>query len=141
MDFDIGSNQYRNAMNSIEIDGLGQFSFEFTRRHNEMMLRGTLFDSKGELAAKIAESSLLLNIRGEFEVLTEPSVVKVIRRGNEEVVLEVKFLDKDHVQINKAKLFTSKGRPFEVTPTFWKLGESSHSGEFRDCTGGPVQLA
>jgi hypothetical protein len=141
MDFDIGSNQYRNALNSIEIDGLGQFSFEFTRRYNEMMLRGALFDSKGELTAKIAESSLLLNIRGEFEVLTEPSVVKVIRRGNEEVVLEVKFLDKDHVQINKARLFTSKGHPFEVTPTFWKLGESSHSGEFRDCAGGPVQLS
>ncbi len=140
MDFDIGSNQYRNATNSIEIDGLGQFSFEFNRRYNETALRGLIFDRSGGLAAKIADSSLDLNIRGEFETLSEPSVIKLVRRQTQEVLLEVKFLDKDRIQIHKAKLYTGKGHPFEVTPTSWKLGENSHSGEYKDCAGGPVQL-
>jgi len=140
MDFDIGSNLYRNAANSIEIDGLGQFSFEHNRRYNEMTLRGLLFDLRGNLAAKIAESSLGLNIHGEFEMVSESSVVKVVRRETQEVLLEVKFLDKDRVQIHKAKLFTGKGLPFEVTPTHWRIGDTSHSGESVDCAGGPVQL-
>ena len=53
MDFDIGSNQYRNADNGIEIDGMAQFSFEHNRRYNEMMLRGLIFDQQGALVAKI----------------------------------------------------------------------------------------
>jgi hypothetical protein len=141
MDFDIGSNHYRNATAGIEIDGLGQFSFEYNRRYNEMTLRGLLFDRRGNLAAKIAESSLGLNIQGEFEMVSEPSAVKVVRRETQEVLLEVKFLDKDRVQIHKAKLFTGKGRPFEVTPTHWKIGDTIHSGESVDCEGKPVQLA
>ena len=140
MDFDIGSNQFRNATNNIEIDGLGQFTFEFNRRYNEMVLRGLIYDRSGGLAAKIADSSLDLNIRGEFEVLSEPSVLKLVRRQTQEVLLEVKFLDKDRIQIHKAKLYTGKGHPFEVTPTAWRLGENAHSGEYKDCAGGPVQL-
>ena len=140
MDFDIGSNRYRNASNSIEIDGMGQFSFEYNRRYNEMTLRGLIFDRNGGLAAKIIESSLDLNIRGEFEVLSAPSVIKLLRRETKDVLLEVKFLDNDRVEISKAKLYTGKGRPFEVTPTAWSLAGNSHSGEYKDCTGGPVQL-
>ncbi len=141
MDFDIGSNHYRNTSNSIEIDGLGQFSFEFNRRYNEMTLRGFVYDQKGNMVGKIAESSLAVNIQGEFEMRTEPSVVKVLRRGAEEVILEVKFLGKDHIQIHKAKLNTVKGRPFEVTPKYWKIGDDApHSGEDVDCNGNAVSL-
>lgn len=141
MDFDIGSNHYRNASNSIEIDSLGQFSFEFNRRYNEMTLRGFVYNQKGNMVGKIAESSLAVNIQGEFEMRTEPSVVKVLRRGTEEVILEVKFLDKDHVQIQKAKLYSIKGRPFEVTPKHWKIGDDApHSGEDVDCNGNAVSL-
>lgn len=140
MDFDIGSNQFKNASNGIEIDGMGQFSFEYNRRHNEIMMRGLIFDRNGSLVAKIIESTLDLNIRGEFELVTEAAVVKLIRRDTREVLLELKFTDKDRVQIHQAKLFTCKGRPFEVAPKSWKIGENSHSGEYQDCAGGPVQL-
>lgn len=140
MDFDIGSNQYRNAKSSIEIDGMGQLVFEHNRRYNEMVLRGFIFDRNGGLTAKIADSSLELNIRGEFELFSESSAIKLVRRATQEVLLEIKFLDNDRVQIHQAKLYTGRGRPFEVTPTAWKLADSSHSGEYTDCAGGPVQL-
>lgn len=140
MDFDIGSNQFKNASNGIEIDGMGQFSFEANHRYKEMMVRGLIFDSNGSLVAKIVESTLDLNIRGEFELVTEPGVVKLIRRNTHEVLLEVKFLDNDHVQIHTAKLFTGRGHALEITPMLWKLGDNSHSGEYKDCAGGPVQL-
>ena len=141
MDFDIGSNHYRNASNSIEIDGLGQFSFEYNRRYNEMTLRGFVYDQKGNLVGKIAESSLAINIQGEFEIRPEPSIVKLLRRETEEVLLEVKFQDRDHVQIHKAKLYSIKGRPFEVTPKHWKLGDDApHSGEDVDCGGNAASL-
>ena len=141
MDFDIGSNHYRNASNSIESDGMSHLLFEFNRRYNEMTLRGFVYDQKGNMVGKIAESSLAVNIQGEFEMQTEPSVVKLLRRETEEVLLEVRFLDKDHVQIHKAKLYTVKGRPFEVTPTHWKIGDDApHSGEDVDCNGKPVSL-
>ena len=141
MDFDIGSNHYRNASNSIEIDGLGQLTFEHNRRYNEMTLRGFVYDQRGNLVGKIAESSLVTNIQGEFETRTEPSVVKLLRRETEEVLLAVKFLDKDHVQIHKAKLYSIKGRPFEVTPKHWKLGDDApRSGEDTDCGGNAVSL-
>ena len=141
MDFAIGSNHYRNASNSIEIDGLGQFSFEHNRRYNEMTLRGFVYDKKGNLVGKIAESSLAINIQGEFEVRPEPSIVKLLRRETEEVLLEVKFQDRDHVQIHKAKLYSIKGRPFEVTPKHWKLGDDApHSGEDVDCGGNAASL-
>ncbi|HZC67681.1 MAG TPA: hypothetical protein VE201_03585, partial [Nitrospirales bacterium] len=86
-------------------------------------------------------SSLALNIQGEFETRSEPSVVKVLRRETEEVLLEVKFLDKDRVQIHRAKLYSIKGRPFEVTPKHWKIGDDApHSGEDMDCGGNPISL-
>src|SRR2546428_8158280 len=101
-----------------------------------MALRGFLYDKKGNMAGKIAESSLAMNIQGEFEMRSEPSVVKVLRRETEEVLLEVKFLGKDHVQIHKAKLYSIKGRPFEVTPKHWKIGDDApRSGEDIDCGG------
>src|SRR5256712_14045115 len=88
------------------------------------------------MAGKIAESSLAMNIQGEFEMRSEPSVVKVLRRETEEVLLEVKFLGKDHVQIHKARLYSIKGRPFEVTPKHWKIGDDApRSGEDIDCGG------
>ena len=141
MDFDIGSNHYRNAAPSIEIEGMPHLSFEHNRRYNEMTLRGFLYDTKGNLVGKIVESSLAANIQGEFEMRTEPSVVKVLRRETEQVLLEVKFLGKDHVQIHKAKLYSIKGRPFEVTPKHWKLGDDApHSGEDMDCNGNAASL-
>jgi hypothetical protein len=140
MDFDIGSNRYRNAANGIEIDGMAQFSFEHNRRYNEMMLRGLIFDQRGGLVAKIAENSLVLNVQGEFEMRSEHPVVKLLRRETEQVLLEVKFLDNDRVQIHKARLYTGKGKPFEVTPTEWKLKDETHSGENVDCDGKPVSL-
>ena len=140
MDFEIGSNHYRNAANRIVIDNVGQFMFEHNRRYNEMVLQGLIFDQNGTLAAKISESSLALNIRGEFEMRTEPGTIKLLRRENEELLLEVKVPDKDRVQIYKAKLFTGKGRPLEITQEFWKLGEQSHSKENLDCGGNPVEL-
>jgi hypothetical protein len=140
MDFDIGSNQYRNAADGIEIDGLAQLSFERNRRYNEMMLRGLIFDQRGTLVAKIAENSLAINLQGEFEMRSEHPVVKLLRRETEEVLLEVKFLDSARVQIHKARLYTGKARPFEVTPTLWRLGDDKHSGENIDCDGKPVSL-
>ena len=140
MDFDIGSNQYRNASEGIEIDGMVQFSFEHNRRYNEMMLRGLIFDQRGTLVGKISENSLAVNLQGEFEMHSEPPVVKLLRRETEEVLLEVKFLDGNRVQIHKARLYTGKGKPFEVTPALWKLKDDTHSGENVDCDGKPVSL-
>jgi len=141
MDFDIGSNHYRNAAPSIEIEGMPHLSFEHNRRYNEMTLRGFLYDTKGNLVGKIVESSLAINIQGEFEMRSEPSVVKLLRRETEKVILEAKFLDKNRVQIHKAKLYSIKGRPFEVTPKHWKLGDDApRSGEDIDCEGKPVSL-
>ncbi len=140
MDFDIGSNQYRNADSGIEIDGMATLSFEHNRRYNEMMLRGLIFDQRGTLVAKIAENSLAVNLQGEFEMRSEPRVVKLLRRETEDVLLEVKFLDGNRVQIHKAKLYTGKGKPFEVTPTLWKLKDETHTGENVDCEGKPVSL-
>ena len=140
MDFDIGSNHYRNAGSNIEIDGMSQFSFEHNRRYNEVMLHGLLFDQKGLLVGKISESALGLNIQGEFDMQADASTVKLIHRMSEEVLLEIQFLDKDRIQIHKAKLYSGKGHPFEVTPTFWRLGDDKHSGENIDCEGKPVSL-
>ncbi|TSA05230.1 MAG: hypothetical protein D4R81_00530 [Nitrospiraceae bacterium] len=140
MDFDIGSNQYRNASDGIEIDGMTQFSFEHNRRYNEMMLRGLIFDQRGSLVAKISENGLAMNLQGEFEMQSEYPVVKLLRRETEDVLLEVKFLDGNHIQIHKARLYTGKGKPFEVTPALWKLKDETHSGENVDCEGKPVSL-
>lgn len=140
MDFDIGSNQYRNADNGIEIDGMAQFAFEHNRRYNEMMLRGLVFDQQGTLVAKISENSLALNLQGVFEMRSEYPIVKLLRRETGDVLLEVKFLDANRVQIHKARLYTGKGKPFEITPTCWKLKDDTHSGENVDCDGKPVSL-
>jgi hypothetical protein len=140
VDFDIGSNFYRNAHSSIELDGMLQFSFENNRRYNEIMLKGMVFDQHGTLAARISENTLSLNIRGEYEMVCETSIVKLLHRGKQEVLLEVKFLDKEHVQIQNARLFTGRGRPFEVLPDMWRIADKSHSGESVDCAGEPVKL-
>src|SRR2546427_7651675 len=58
-------------------------------------LRGFVYDQKGNMVGKIAESSLAMNIQGEFEMRSEPSVVKVLLRETEEVLLEVKFQQQD----------------------------------------------
>jgi hypothetical protein len=140
MDFDIGSNHYRNAGPNIEIDGMSQFSFEHNRRYNEVMLHGLLFDLKGLQVGKISENALGTNIQGAFDIQADASIVKLIHRNSEEVLLEVKFLDKNRIQIHKAKLYSGKGRPFEITPTLWRLGDDKHSGENIDCEGKPVLL-
>jgi hypothetical protein len=140
MDFDIGSNTYKNAQGSIEIDGLSQLSFEHNRRYNEIMVQGMVFDQHGTLTARFSENTLSLNIRGEYEMVSDASVVKLLHKAKEEVLLEVKILDKERVQIQKAKLFTGKGRPFEVTSAMWRIADKSHSGETLDCAGQPVKL-
>lgn len=141
MDFDIGSNQYRNADPCIEIDGMVQFAFEHNRRYNEMMLLGLVFDQRGTMVAKISENSLSINHQGEFEMQAEYPVVKLLRRETEDVLLEIKFLDGgNRVQIVKARLYTGKGKPFEVTPKLWKLKDDTHSGENVDCGGKAVSL-
>ena len=140
MDFDIGGNLYHNAKGSLEIDGMQQFSFDYNRRYNETMLKGMVFDQHGTLAARISENTLSLNIRGEYEMVCEASVVKLVHREKQETILEVKFLDKDRVQIQKARLFTGRGRPFEVTPAMWRIADKSHSAESVDCAGEPVKL-
>jgi hypothetical protein len=140
MDFDIGSNFYRNAEGRIDIDGLSQLVFEYNKRYNELMLKGMVFDQHGTLAARISENTLALNIRGAFEIASERSVIKLLDRERRDVLLEVKFLDQDRVQIHKARLYTGRGRPFEVTPTMWRLGDKSHSGESADCGGKAVEL-
>src|SRR5947209_18698832 len=109
MDFDIGSNRYRNASNSIEIDGMAHLMFEFNRRYNEMTLRGFVYDQKGNMVGKIAESSLAMNIQGEFEMRSEPSVAKVLRRETEEVRLAARFLRRDDGQIPKPRRYSTNG--------------------------------
>ena len=141
MHFDIGGNQYRNASNLIEIDGMGHLLFEHNRRYNDMTLRGMLFDRNGNLVARISESSLALNLHGEFDIDVEASVVRVVMRESRDILLEIKFLDTEHVQIHKAKLYTGKGHLLEITPTSWTLGHDSHSGEIKDCVGEPVRLS
>ena len=140
MDIEIGSNVYRNAQGVIDIDGMTQFSFDHNRRYNETMLKGMVFDQHGTLAARISENSLSLNLRGEYEMVSDASVVKLLHREKQEVLLEVKFLDNERVQIHKARLFTGRGRPFEVTPSLWRIADKSHSGETLDCAGEPVKL-
>ena len=140
MDFDIGSNLYRNAHHSIEVDGIWQFSFEYNRRYNEMMLKGLIFDQNGTLAARISENSLSLNIRGEYEIVSDPLLVKLVRRENKKIILEVSFQNKDRVQIHLAHLHTGKGHALEITPTFWKINGKSHSGVSMDCEGQSVKL-
>jgi hypothetical protein len=140
MDLDIGSNLYRNAHNSIEVDGIWQFSFEYNRRYNEMMLKALIFDQNGTLAARISENSLSLNIRGEYEIVSDPLLVKLVRRENKKVILEVRFESNDRVQIHMAHLHTGKGHALEITSTFWKINSKSHSGESMDCEGEPVKL-
>jgi hypothetical protein len=140
MEFDIGSNMYRNAEGRLEIDGLSQLVFEHNKRYNEIMLKGMVFDQSGTLAARISENSLAMNIRGAFELVCEGSVIKLMHRETQESLLEVKFLDKERVQIHKAKLYTGRGRPFEVTPTQWRFADKTHSGESVDCGGEPVKL-
>ena len=140
MDFDIGSNSYQNAQGSIEIDGMNQLSFDYNRRYNEVMVKGMVFDQHGTLAARFSENTLSLNIRGEYEMVSEASVVKLLHKAKQEVLLEVKFLDKERVQIQKARLYTGRGRPFEVTPAMWRIGDQSHSAEVMDCAGEPVKL-
>ena len=55
-------------------------------------------------------------------------------------MIELKFLDKDHIQVHKARLYSGRGRQFEVTPTFWRLADDKHSGENLDCEGQPASL-
>ena len=141
MDFDIGSNVYRNAEARIDIDGLSQLVFDYNKRYNELMLKGMIFDQNGTLAARIAENTLALNIRGSFEITSEGPVIKVLDRETQNVLLELKFIDKNKIQLHKAKLYTGRGHPFEVTPTMWRLGDKTHSGESVDCGGKPVELS
>jgi hypothetical protein len=141
MDFEIGSNFYRNAEPSIEIDGMTQFSFDNNRRYNETMLKGMVFDQHGTLVARISENTLSFNLRGEYEIASDASFVKVLHRQKQEVLLEVKLLEKERVQIVKARLFTGRGKPFEVTPAMWRMADNTHTGETVDCAGGPVKLS
>jgi hydroxymethylpyrimidine pyrophosphatase-like HAD family hydrolase len=140
MDFDIGSNIYRNALSSIEVDGLWQFSFEYNRRYNEMMLKGLIFDQNGTMTAKLSENSLSFNVRGEYEIVSDPVTVKVLHRENRKVILEVTFQGRDRVQIHNAHLYTGKGHTLEITPTFWKINGKTHTHESMDCQGESLRL-
>jgi hypothetical protein len=120
---------------------MSQFSFEYNRRYNEVMLKGMIFDHHGTLAAKISENTLALNIRGEYDMVVEGSLVKVLHRERQEVLLEVKFLDQERAQIHKARLYSGKGHLLEVTPTTWKMGDKTHTGESVDCGGEAVKLS
>ena len=111
MDIEIGSNLYRNANGTIEVEGVPQIHVARHPSTGMLLVNFALFDSNGRMLAKVVDSTMMFNERRAYE-LTKTN--KSVAMKEERELTMVKHIMKAHMHAH-GWLLTDSQRPCECS--------------------------
>ncbi|WP_447973964.1 hypothetical protein [Nitrospira sp. Kam-Ns4a] len=139
MDMVIGSNLYRNADGTVEIEGLPQITVVL-RKSGGPLVSFVAYDDMGRVTGKIIDSTMAFNERRALELTKSATGVLVRNTETGRVVLQVDVKEDGRVVIPQAEFLTVKAHLLKVTPTEWTLEQKRMSGGDSDLGGKPVAI-
>jgi hypothetical protein len=140
MDVEVGSNLYRNTDGIIEIEGVPQIQVALKLATGALLVNFALFDADGKVAAKLNDSTLMINEKRAYEVTKTPKSLLLTHSASGTVILQMEMKAPDVVAITKGEFHTIKGHIFRITPTEWNIDKLRASGTTQDVKGKAVAL-
>jgi hypothetical protein len=140
MDIDIGSNLYRNADGTIEIEGVPQIHVARHPSTGALLVNFALFDSNGRMLAKVVDSTMMFNERRAYELTRTDKSVAMKDAASGKVLLQLEVKAPDTVSFSQGEFHTMKGHLLQVSPTGWKIEKQQKSGLTQDAKGGAVSI-
>ena len=140
MDIEVGSNLYRNANGTIEVEGVPQIQVTRHPATGLLLVNFALFDSNGRMLAKVVDSTMMFNERRAYELTKTDKSVAMKDAASGKVLLHLTVKAPDMVSFSQGEFHTMKGHLFQVSPTEWKLDKQQKSGLTLDAKGGAVSI-
>lgn len=140
MDIEIGSNLYRNANGTIEIEGVPQIQVARHLSTGALLVTFALFDANGRMLAKLVDSTMMYNERRAYELTKTNQSVAMKEAESGKILLHIEAKAAEVVSLSRGEFHTMKGRLFQVSPTEWKLEKQQTSGLTQETDGGVVSI-
>ena len=99
-----------------------------------------LFDADGKVAAKLTDSTLMINEKRAYEVTKTPKSLLLTHSASGTVILQMEMKAPDVVAFTKGEFHTIKGHMIRITPTEWNIDKLRASGTTQDVNGKSVVL-
>lgn len=140
MDIDIGSNLYRNANGTIEVEGVPQIQLARHPTTGALLVNFALFDSNGRMLAKVVDSTMMFNERRAYELTKTDKSVSMKEAESGKILLQFDVKAPDVVSLSRGEFHSMKGHLLQVSATEWKIDKQQKSGLTLDVKGGAVSL-
>ncbi|MEX5216278.1 MAG: hypothetical protein AB7G68_03920 [Nitrospiraceae bacterium] len=140
MDIEIGSNLFRNADGTIDIEGTPQLQVALEKPAGPLLVTFALFDGTGRMMAKVVDSNLTFNERRAYELSKAEGSVALKHGETGTIIFSLELKDGGRVVFNRGSFHTIRGHVLEVTPTDYRLDKRRMSGGDTDAKGGAVQI-
>lgn len=140
MDIDIGSNFYRNANGTIEVEGVPQIQLTRHPTTGALLVSFALFDSTGKMLAKVVDSTMMFNERRAYELTKTDTIVAVKETESGKTLLHLEVKAPELVSFSRGEFHSMKGHLLQVSPTEWKIDKQRKSGLTQDAKGGAVSI-
>jgi hypothetical protein len=140
MDVEVGSNLYRNTDGMIEIEGVPQIQVTLKPMTDALLVNFALFNEEGKVTAKLNDSTLMINEKRAYALMTTPKSLLLTHSASGTVILQIDVKTSGVVTFTKGEFHTIKGHVIRISPTEWKIDKLRASGTTQDLQGKSVVI-
>jgi hypothetical protein len=140
MDVEVGSNVYRNTDGMIEIEGVPQIQVALKPITGALLVNFALFNEDGKVTAKLNDSTLMINEKRAYDVVTTPKSLLLTHSVSGTIVLQIDVKATGVVALTKGEFHTIKGHIIRISPTEWTIDKLRASGTTQDVKGKSVVI-
>jgi hypothetical protein len=140
MDVEVGSNVYRNTDGMIEIEGVPQIQVALKATTGALLVNFALFNEDGKVTAKLNDSTLMINEKRAYDVVTTPKSLLLTHSASGIIVLQIEVKATGVVALTKGEFHTIKGHIIRISPTEWTIDKLRASGTTQDGKGKSVLI-
>lgn len=140
MEINIGSNIIRNTSGVLSVGGKNQIFLEIGERNQQLLVSMDIYDSSGRHVAKLKRNAWVFNNNDIYEITTQPQSLKLIDTDKKTIVVEIKVIDQNKIEIPQGNFYTHQGALLEITTNHWKIGGLTMSGNTIDGCGNAVAI-
>ena len=140
MDVEVGSNVYRNTDGMIEIEGVPQIEVALKPITGALLVNFALFNEDGKVTAKLNDSTVMINEKRAYDVVTTPKSLLLTHSASGTIVLQIEVKATGVVALTKGEFHTIKGHIIRISPTEWTIDKLRASGTTQDVKGKSVVI-
>ena len=140
MDVEVGSNVYRNTDGMIEIEGVPQIEVALKPITGALLVNFALFNEDGKVTAKLNDSTLMINEKRAYDVVTTPKSLLLTHSASGTIVLQIEVKATGVVALTKGEFHTIKGHIIRISPSEWTIDKLRASGTTQDVKGKSVVI-